>query len=360
MTGPRPTLDAVAKAAGVSRMTVSNAYNRADQLSEQTREMVLRVAAELGYPGPNPAGRSLRRQRADTIGVLLAMDLPNAFADPGLMALLHGVAIELAAAGQALLLLPARSDADHDLVRNALVDGFVLVSMAPGDPAVKAVMQRRLPVVTWGHARIAGAMRVGIDNVRAVGKIARHLLDLGHRRYGVVTLVGGEESSGEGQPSFEPGAVVPRVQMSTQQRVDGFLKVLSEAGVDIADVPVVGVDRNLRSAGAQAAGHLLAGRPGNRPTAIFAVTDVLALGVLEEAAARNIAVPADLSVAGFDDVAEASRSVPPLTTVSQSLFEQGRVAARATLDLVEGREPSPRRIGTELVVRASTAAPGLR
>ena len=106
MPSSRPTLRTVADAAGVSLMTASNAYNRPDQLSAATRERVLATAAELGYPGPSPAGRSLRLRRSDTIGVLLTERLPYAFADPGLLAFLHGLATGLAEAGQALLLIP--------------------------------------------------------------------------------------------------------------------------------------------------------------------------------------------------------------------------------------------------------------
>src|ERR1700693_3454763 len=106
MSNVRPTLRTVAAAAGVSLMTASNAYNRPDQLSAAPRDRVLQVAADLGYAGPDPAGRSLRRGRSDTIGVLLTERLPYAFADPGLLALLHGLASGLAEAGQALLVVP--------------------------------------------------------------------------------------------------------------------------------------------------------------------------------------------------------------------------------------------------------------
>ncbi|MDQ1540555.1 MAG: hypothetical protein QOH29_1281, partial [Actinomycetota bacterium] len=91
MTAGRPTLETVARAAGVSPMTVSNAYNRPDQISAETRSRVLEVARSLGYAGPDPAGRSLRRGRADTIGVLLTEQLPYAFSDPGTVEFLHGV-----------------------------------------------------------------------------------------------------------------------------------------------------------------------------------------------------------------------------------------------------------------------------
>jgi DNA-binding LacI/PurR family transcriptional regulator len=339
----RPTLETVARAAGVSPMTVSNAYNRPDQISEQTRARVLEVARELGYPGPDPAGRSLRRRRADTIGVLLTEQLPYAFADPGMVAFLHGVATGLADAGQALLLLPTEGNAEFAHVRNALVDGFVVTSLAPGHPAVADVLGRRLPVVSWGYPRIAGVPRIGVDNARAAAKAARHLLDLGHTSFGIVTL---------GDPA-DRSADVPGVELAMRSRVSGFLKALAAAGVDPESVTVVGAARNARPEGFEAARTLLTGRL--RPTAVFGVTDVLALGVLDAAAAAGVSVPGELSVVGFDDVAAAATSVPPLTTVSQSLFDQGRLAARVVLDQVAGREVKIPPIRTELVVRGTTA-----
>jgi DNA-binding LacI/PurR family transcriptional regulator len=342
----RPTLETVARAAGVSPMTVSNAYNRPDQISEQTRARVLEIARELGYPGPDPAGRSLRRRRADTIGVLLTEQLPYAFADPGMVAFLHGLATGLADVGQALLLLPTEGNAEFAHVRNALVDGFVVTSLAPGHPAVADVLGRRLPVVSWGHPRISGVPRIGVDNARAVAKAARHLLELGHTSFGIVTI---------GDPSSAASADVPGVELAMRSRVSGFLKALSSAGIDPASVNVVGASRNARSDGFEAARTLLAGRL--RPTAVFGVTDVLALGVLDAAASAGISVPGELSVVGFDDVAAAATSVPPLTTVSQSLFDQGRLAAKVVLDQVAGREVKIPPIRSELVVRGSTARP---
>src|SRR6195952_5905427 len=107
MAPERPPLDTVAAAAGVSRMTVSNAYNRPNQLSAATREHVLAAAQALGYAGPDPAAASLRLGRTGTVGVVLTERLPYAFADPGLITILHGIATELSEAGNALLLVPA-------------------------------------------------------------------------------------------------------------------------------------------------------------------------------------------------------------------------------------------------------------
>ncbi len=340
----RPTLETVARAAGVSPMTVSNAYNRPDQISEQTRARVLEIARELGYPGPDPAGRSLRRRRADTIGVLLTEQLPYAFADPGMVAFLHGLATGLADAGQALLLLPTEGNAEFAHVRNALVDGFVVTSLAPGHPAVADVLGRRLPVVSWGQPRIAGVPRICVDNALAVAKAARHLLELGHTSFGIVTI---------GDPSGRSSGDVPGVELAMRSRVSGFLKALSAAGITRRRSRWSGLREMRGRDGSEAARTLLAGRL--RPTAVFGVTDVLALGVLDAAASAGISVPGALSVVGFDDVAAAATSMPPLTTVSQSLFDQGRLAAKVVLDQVAGREVKIPPIRTELVVRGSTA-----
>jgi DNA-binding LacI/PurR family transcriptional regulator len=345
MTPGRPTLETVAQAAGVSAMTVSNAYNRPDQLSEETRARVLAVAKELGYAGPDPAGRSLRTRRANTVGVLLTEQLPYAFADPGLVSFLHGLASGLADAGQALLLVPTEGNAEHAHVRNALVDGFVLTSLVPGHPAVVDVLGRRLPVVSWGQPKIPGVPRICVDNARAAAKAARHLLELGHTSFGVVTFGDGE---------LDAPARVPGVQLGMRARVSGFLRALQAGGIDPSSVSVVAAARNSRAAGRDAAARMLADR---HPTAVFGVTDVLALGTLDAAASAGIDVPRQLSVVGFDDVAAAAASVPPLTTVAQSLFDQGRLAASVVLDQVAGRPVRIPPIRTEVVVRGSTATP---
>ena len=365
MTQGRPTLETVAQAAGVSAMTVSNAYNRPDQLSEETRARVLAVAKELGYAGPDPAGRSLRTRRADTIGVLLTEQLPYAFADPGMVSFLHGLASGLADAGQALLLVPTEGNVQHAHVRNALVDGFVLTSLAPGHPAVADVLGRRLPVVSWGHPKISGVPRICVDNARAAAKAARHLLQLGHTSFGVVTfgdgVAGAAGAAGAagvgGVDEAEPDAqtLVPGVQLGMRARVSGFVRALRAGGVDPSSVTVIAAARNSRAAGREAAAGLLADR---RPTAVFGVTDVLALGTLDAAAAMGLDVPGQLSVVGFDDVAAAATSVPPLTTVAQSLFDQGRLAASVVLDQVAGRPVRIPPIRTEVVVRGSTSSPG--
>jgi DNA-binding LacI/PurR family transcriptional regulator len=322
-------------------MTVSNAYNRPDQLAPATRRHVLEVAARLRYAGPDPTAASLRLRRTGTIGVVLTERLPYAFADPGLITILHGIATELSAAGNALLLVPAHLADGQSLLRHAMVDAFILCSLAPDDPAVAAAQERQVPLVTVGNPRLRRVPRVGPDNRRAVAAMARHLLELGHRRFGVVTTVS-DARRGAARPIF-------------QERVDGFRDILIAGGVDREDITVVCAAEHGRQAGQDAVRGLLARARPQRPTAVFAVTDILALGVLDAAAEFGVDVPGELSVAGFDDIAAAASSVPPLTTISHDLFGQGQVAARLALRLVAGEPVRVPRTHTALVVRGSTA-----
>src|SRR5207248_4170355 len=151
------------------------------------------------------------------------------------------------------------------------------------------------------------------------------------------------------------------VRLGMKERTEGFTRALAAAGVGEDALSVVHASENTVEAGARAVRSLLEGNAGRRPTAVFTVTDVLALGVLECAAQVGLAVPGDLSLVGFDDIVEARRSRPALTTVSQSLYEQGRHAGRLALALVAGEPARSPRFTAELVVRDSTStAPNAR
>ena len=156
------TLAEVASRCGVSRMTVSNAYNRPDQLSAELRRRVLATAEELGYGGPSAAGRALKRGRSDVLGVLLTEALPYAL---GIRprSFLHGVTAETAEAGLALQLIPAPAGTAERLVRDAAVDGLIAHTPADGDPALAAALRRRLPTVINGGPSTAGPDCVTID-----------------------------------------------------------------------------------------------------------------------------------------------------------------------------------------------------
>src|SRR5918997_3790208 len=183
------TLASLAAELGVSRTTVSNAYNRPDQLSAPLRERVLETARRLGYPGPDPVARSLRTRQAGVVGLLLTDALSDAFRDPAAIRFLEGLARACGDAGQGLLLVPVNPDADEReitaAVHRAGVDGFVVYSVPDGDPSLAAVLQRALPPVVCDQPQVQGVDHVGIDDRAAMARLGAYLVGLGHRRVGV-------------------------------------------------------------------------------------------------------------------------------------------------------------------------------
>jgi DNA-binding LacI/PurR family transcriptional regulator len=344
---PRPksavTLATVAEAVGVSRMTVSNAYNRPDQLSPELRDRVLEAAERLGYSGPNPVARTLSRGKTGSVGLVLDYPLTIAFTDPGTVQFLHGVAAGCEEAGLGLTLVPRIEGGGAMLIQNALVDGFVLYCIHPGDPRMDAVVARKLPFARVDFDAEPEMVDVNIDDEGGARMIAEHLTALGHRRIGIAL------------PHGAPGETGAEARAAawhhvTKSRLDGWRAGLEAAGIDWNAVPVAAGPDKLRAAGRIAGGRLL--DRADRPTAIIALSDVLAIGVLEAAAERGISVPDDLSVAGFDDVPEAAAADPPLTTIRQPHRLKGSEAVRL---LLEGPEAESVLLPIELVVRASTA-----
>ncbi|GAB2754578.1 LacI family DNA-binding transcriptional regulator [Amycolatopsis magusensis] len=353
MPAPRkrkPTLDSVAEAVGVSRATVSNAFNRPDQLSADLREEVLRVARRLGYPGPNPVARSLATSRTGAIAFMLDTPLRAAFSDPALSITLDALSTEVDTEGYALLLLPGGDDGGPraDRVLAAQADLAVAYSLADGAPALKAVKQRRLPLVVIDQPVVPGAAVAGIDDRGGAAAAARHLLDLGHRRFGILSAQC--LSAPRGGPLSLEEAVRSRFR-DNRERMIGYLDTLSAAGIDPASVPIwetTGLSRTEAQVSARAV--LETG-----PTAVLCMSDELAIATLAAAAELGLRVPADLSVIGFDDTAEAGWATPALTTVRQDLAGKGRAAGRMALDLLAGRPvKQPVVLDTELIVRGST------
>ncbi len=332
-------------------MTVSNAYNKPDQLSAQTREAVLAMARSLGYSGPSAAGRSLRRGMSGTVGVLLTERLPYAFNDPGTIAFLHGLATELADARRALQLIPSHGDRDGTLalVREAIVDAFVINGLDEDDPVVSAILERRVPVVTAGSPRLPGVPFVSVANAEATCTAAQTLIGLGHTRIGTVTYRAELRTARD-------GGLIP-VHQTFHDRWVGYQRAFTEAALPDGASCTRAAAANSREGGRQAARLMLSLAPEMRPTALLAMTDVLALGAIDAAQELGLAVPGDVSVVGFDDIEEAHRSSPPLTTIRQGLFEQGQHAAALALALVAGEVAQTDDFPTELVVRASTSPP---
>ncbi len=343
----RPTLAQIAAELGVSVMSVSNAYNRPDQLSAALRERILQKARELGYPGPDPLARGLRHGRAGALGVLYDTWPSYVFGSPGAVGFLQGLSDATGRAFMGLLLVPTPWPAQGNPLDAALADGFVVYSVSDTDPQVPMARARR-PVVIVDQPRLEGVAFVGIDDERAAAAAAGHLLELGHRHIGILSFALARDG-------VEGPAGLERQQSATyavtRARLSGYRTALTAAGLAWDEVEVYEC-HFLRRAD-QAVRHLLGRRP--RPTALLATSDGLALAALRTAAQDGLRAPDHLSVVGFDDTPRAHTATPSLTTVRQPHVQKGKRAGELLLGALRGEAtPPPEWLPTELIVRDST------
>lgn len=325
--------------------TASNAFNRPELLSDELRERVLTKARELGYGGPDPAGRRLRTGRTGALGLIFTDRLPFAFDDEAAVIFLRGVAGALESTGDGLLLIPTSPTREEGarVVRQAAVDGFLVYSTPTGDPRLEAALERGLPTVVVDEPLNTPTPYIGVEDRKGARSAARHLLELGHERVGIVAFP--EHALDDDTLIFD----------STVERLAGYREGLEGAW----DPALVSTARGNRPETARGAlRELLALDP--RPTAVLAMSDALASGVVREATETGLKVPGELSVIGFDDVPLAGLSDPPLTTVNQPTEHKGELAAGWLLEAVQAGGPTERRrtiLPAELVMRGTTAPP---
>ena len=282
------TLKEVAAEVGVSTATVSNAYNRPDRLSPAVRERVLETARRLGYAGPDPLGRGLRRGRAGAVGVFYTVRLSYAFTDPAAVMFLEGVSAAAEEAGLAITLISGGSytDRNPEAVRNAAVDGFVVYCVAEDDPLTEAVLERQLPVVFVDDPVAEGVPSVRVDDEGGARAAAEYLLELGHERLGVVSFELAPRRSGGLADSIRQEATI---YLSARARLGGYAAAVGAAGLSWGEVPVYECPYNAPEEGRKAAGALLDRTP--RPTALLFTSDQLAFGAMEAARERGLSVP---------------------------------------------------------------------
>jgi DNA-binding LacI/PurR family transcriptional regulator len=322
----RVTMPQVAKEAGVSAMTVSYTFNRPQRVAEATRRRVLEAAERLGYSGPDPSARSLRRGRTATLGVVLGEHLTYAFDDPQATQFLTGIATVCVEHELGLTLIPITGGpGDAVRVREAAVDAMVLWTTTDDDPVLDAVVQRGLPAVVHGGPARQGIGLVAIDDraaARAVGAAAFTAA----RAPAVLSF----PLDRDRQPAVLHGPLPAVAPFSvTRHRLQGFADAATDLALDWARIPVVVLGRNDR-AEAEAATLRLLQEGDARVDAIAAMSDELALGALQAARRLGIAVRTQLAVTGWDDGPAAAAA--GLTTIAHSLREQGELCARSVIE----------------------------
>lgn len=321
-----PTMADLAKLAGVSKITVSRALGDSPLVTAETRERIQALARKHGYK-LNLSARNLRLRRSHTVAVIVEMKPSSGRTmwDPYPLSLLGGISQELTSAGYSVL-LTTRHDSANAAVRAA--DGLILLGQGVHQDAVKLYDRLGLPMVVWGaESAQDNHVVVGSDNRQGGAGVAERFLSIGRRH-----------------PVFIGNSDHPEMA----QRLHGFVDEL--AGHGIKPLLLRRVDWTLES-GVDAVRSLM--RRKVRFDAIFACSDLLAMGAIRALVELGLSVPNDVSVVGYDDTPHGAGFLPPLSTVRQNWQEGGMLLARKVLALIDGQPVASQMLPTSLIVRAT-------
>lgn len=324
----------VARRAEVSEATVSYVVNNGPRnVAPETRERVLTAIQELGYY-PSDVARSLRIQRTSTIGLVL----PDT-ANPYYGELARNIESRCYQQGFTVLLCNSNLDPDRErdyvfMLRNKRVEGIVFIPTGIDSAAIRDVIESRIPTVILDY-EVPGLPSIVVDEFSGGYQAAQHLLALGHTRFACVTRANDTSSS--------------------RSRSAGFLAALGDAG--FAQDSTLLYEAGPDIADGEAAALAILSRP-DRLTAMFAHDDSIALGVMRGVYRSGLSIPRDISVVGFDNIAESAYFYPPLTTIANSKQRMGEEAARLLLRFMTGEGPPPEPsitvLDVQLVEREST------
>lgn len=341
------TLIDIAATVGVTPMTVSRVVNRNGYVSDETREKVLQAIKEMNYRR-NGLARNLKRQRTETIGLVLG-DISNPYSTE----LANAVRETLSFRGFNLFICISEHSAKEDIIAfeslvNHSVDGLIVATRSNegGDAHLREIVDSNMPVVVIGrdfqHDLVDS---IAADNLRGGFEATQHLIDLGHTRIG---FIGGTLSAA-----------------GKLKRLQGYLEALEAHGIEVderlitgrreavSDVPGYSTEKM----GYEGMNRLLS--LPNRPTAVFARNDFTAIGAMTAIKKAGLKIPEDIAIVGFDDIPLALHTSPTLTTVRQPMRLQGRLAADLLLQRIESEEPRERAehiLNCELIIRESTVS----
>jgi DNA-binding LacI/PurR family transcriptional regulator len=310
----------------VSRSAVSFAFNNPTYISEATRERILAIAQDIGYV-PNTLARMLKAGQTNSLGVLLPQSLAKVMENPYYARFLMGVGQVCDQEGFTMLLTPPLRDSILKAIPYAAVDGFIVCGLERDRGEVAELMRRHVPLVLVDSDPQENVPSVDVDDHGGARAAVRHLLELGHRRIALLSIDPGPEKPVRGYRG------------PLARRMAGIVEALAEAGMTLDDVTLAEVPVT-RTDGYRAAKQLMARAS---PTAIVALHDL------------GVDVPGQVSVTGFDDLAEAAWLRPRLTTVRQAITTKGRTAADFLISAIRDEDQHPHQLlGTSLIVREST------
>lgn len=333
------TLDEVAKQAGVSRSTVSRVVNNHPNVSATTRSRVEAAIEESSYR-PHAVARSLATNKTNILGMVVPESVTKLFTDPYFPLVLRGATEACNRLGYHLILSLFTTSVDsramHDrVVRSGYLDGAIAANASLDDRLIPGLLEEEIPFIIIGRHPNDLVNYIDVDNMGGARMATEHLIRLGHKRIGTIT----------GPLDMTPA----------QDRLDGYREVMSTHRLPVSDGLVAEGDFT-EASGRAAMTQLLR----EKPTAIFAASDSMAIGAIKAIRAAKLHVPQDIAIVGFDDVPSARTIAPELTTIRQPIERIGQLAVETLVNLIErGRtEKGARSTGrivlpTELVVRGS-------
>ncbi len=318
----RVTINDIARASGYSKTAVSFAFNAPSRISEKTCATILQIAKEMGYY-PNPLARNFALQCHQSIGFLLPKDINYSFRNPYIMEVVGGIGSVCQKYGTTLTLIPPLHASMLQAVHRAAVDGLITQGMRVETEIVDAIIKRNLPFVTLDGVPSTQVPSVNINDKQAAYDIMHLVLAAGHRH---IVIVGFSEAS-YAKKDFES---IQRV------RLQGYLEALEEFCLNLSS-PTIAIHfcECTLEAGRNFATTLL---QKELPTCIVTMCDITAMGIMVAFKAHKIAVPATISLVGFDNIPEATYQEPPLTTVDQPGVDKGKRAAELLFSLIN-KEP---------------------
>ncbi len=334
----RVTINDIAELAGVSKTTVSFAFNAPERISKQMYTKIMDIAKESGYI-PNPVARTMTTNRIGTVGILLPQSVEIVLKNPYISEFMQGVGSFVSGRGFSITIVSPIDGSLNNAVRIAVVDGFITVGLEEYMEAFQILHDRHVPFVTVDVPTSDDVPSVVSADKDGCRNIMKKILEFGHRKIAIVS-------------------VKPPVQYREREhsliretRMDGYVEGLAEYGLTIDDVSVY-ESHTSHEDGMRTASSIFLGK--NPPTAVLCMSDVIALGVIDYCRHNAISVPGDVSVCGFDDIQSGVYSSPKLTTVSQNISEKGRCASELLISVIEKKEVKlHRELPTHVVMRES-------
>jgi len=336
------TIKDIAKRAGVSHSTVSRALRVNHLVSSETSKRIREIAQEMGYR-PSAVARSLKTKRTEVLGVIVSN-----ISDPFFSEILNGIEASAQAGGYSLFIAASQHDPikERQIVQTMMeqrTDGVIICSSSFSPEHGRQLLSYGFPVVVVNHQG-SESFNYSIyhDDVDGSSQITRHLISLGHKR---IAYLGNSQSG-----------------RTTQDRLHGFLDVMSEADLEVPDSFIHHVEGGDPILGQKSVEYFMRLTP--KPTAIVCFNDMLAIGVLKGCEVAGFRVPEDLSVTGFDNITYSAFTTPCLTTFDQPKFSIGQEAAQLLLDLLRAEDgiikdtPNVKILKGKLLIRGTTSTPG--